>query len=172
MPDHGMSHDVMPDDGSFDRGARGRETEESADSRSEDAMKAKPADADNDLYECVEIYVPKKLEHLSELFLFLRKKLSERQQGIPQAVPIDGFSMYEVDGAFYSEQFFQERTIVIRILFKRAASEDAQSIREKIRTLGAEIASTVAITEEEFWICHYPQGVVIFRADNHENRHV
>jgi len=117
-------------------------------------------------FECVEIYVPKKLEHLSELYTFLRKKLIERKQGAPQDVPIDGFSMYEVDGAFYGEDVYQERTIVIRILFKRSATDDSESIREKIRSLGAEIASTVAITEEEFWICHYPQGVVIFRSDD------
>jgi hypothetical protein len=135
-------------------------------------MKANPADAEGLVLECVELYVPKKLEHLSEIFTFLRNKLSEREQGVRQAVPIDGFSIYEVDGAFYGERVYQERTLVIRILFKRAASEDRKSIREKIRALGAEIASTVALTEEEFWICHYPQGVVIFRSENHEDRDV
>jgi hypothetical protein len=133
-------------------------------------MKTKPVDAGDQLFECVEIYVSKKLEHLSEVFNFLRKKLSERKQGVQQAVAIDGFSMYEVDGAFYGEHIYQERTIVIRILFKRAKSDDGESIREKIQALGAEIASAVAITEEEFWICHYPQGVVIFRSEKHENR--
>ena len=130
------------------------------------------ADSANQLFECVEIYVPKKLEHLSELYNFLRKKLSERREGVVQAVPIDGFSMYEVDGAFYGDRIYEERTIVIRILFKRAPSDDDGSIREKIRSLGAEVASTVAITEEELWISHYPQGVVIFRTEDHENRDV
>jgi hypothetical protein len=132
-------------------------------------MMPNPVHAENEPFECVEIYVPKKLEHLSELFTFLRRKLSEREQGVPQAVPIDGFSMYEVDGAFYGEHVYQERTIVVRILFQREAADDAKSIREKIRALGAEIASTVAITEEEFWICHYPQGVVIFRSKDDRN---
>ncbi|MGE3317502.1 MAG: hypothetical protein AB7O26_20505 [Planctomycetaceae bacterium] len=115
--------------------------------------------------ECVEIYVPKNLEHLSELYNYLRRKLGERRDGVPQPVPIDGFSMYEVDGAFYSDRIYQERTIVIRILFRRDPADDAESVREKIQSLGAEIASTVAITEEEIWICHYPQGVVIFRSE-------
>jgi len=47
-------------------------------------MKANPADAEGLVFECVELYVPKKLEHLSEIFTFLRKKLSERQQGVPR----------------------------------------------------------------------------------------
>jgi hypothetical protein len=94
-------------------------------------MKANPADTEDLVFECVELYVPKKLEHLSEIFTFLRNKLSEREQGVRQAVAIDGFSIYEVDGAFYGEKVYQERTLVIRILFKRSASEDGKSIREK-----------------------------------------
>ena len=31
-------------------------------------MKANPADADALIFECVELYVPKKLEHLSEIY--------------------------------------------------------------------------------------------------------
>jgi hypothetical protein len=52
---------------------------------------------------------------------------------------------------------------VIRILFMRAADDNEESIRAKITSLGREIATTVALTEEELWICHYQQGVVIFR---------
>jgi hypothetical protein len=116
-----------------------------------------------DVFECVEIYVPKKLEHLSELFNYLRGKLHDRAAGVPQAVPIDGFSLYEVDGAFLGERVHEERTMVIRILLKRDTADDASSIWHKINALGSEVAATVAITEEELWICHYPQGVVIFR---------
>lgn len=113
--------------------------------------------------ECVEIYVPKKLEHLSELYNFLRSKLADRSEGRLRSVPIDGFSMYEVDGAFLSDRVYEERTLVIRILFMRAADDDQESIRNKITALGREIATTVALTEQELWVCHYPQGVVIFR---------
>jgi hypothetical protein len=113
--------------------------------------------------ECVEIYVPKTLEHLSALYAYLRKKLTDRKDGVAQDIPIDGFSMYEVDGAFYGDQIYQERTLVLRILFTRAAEDDADSIRRKIQSLGSEIATKVTLTEAELWICHYPQGVVIFR---------
>ena len=120
-------------------------------------------------FECVEIYVPKKLENLSKLYNYLQEKLTERQRGNEQDVVIDGFSMYEVDGAFYGHDIYQERTIVLRILFNRAEADTDQSIGEKIRVLGAEVAASVAIAEEELWICHYPQGVVIFRPRN-QNR--
>ena len=39
-------------------------------------MKSNPADAEGLVFECVELYVPKKLEHLSEIFNFLRNKLT------------------------------------------------------------------------------------------------
>ncbi|MBX3441368.1 MAG: hypothetical protein KF774_03090 [Planctomyces sp.] len=112
--------------------------------------------------ECVEVYLPKTLEHLSELYNYLRSKLKPRGAG-PDSQTIDGFSMYEVDGAFAGERIYQERTLVIRMLFLRADGDDERSIHRKIETLGREIASTVAIAEEQLWICHYPQGVVIFR---------
>jgi hypothetical protein len=115
-------------------------------------------------FECVEIYIPKKLEHLSELFTFLRNKLSQRGQEGESAVGIDGFSLYEVDGAFIGDQIYEERTVVIRILLHRGAGDEAGGVRERIETLGREVAATVALTEREVWICHYPQGVVIFRA--------
>jgi hypothetical protein len=114
-------------------------------------------------FECIEIYVPKKLEHLSELYSFLRQKLSERKAGVKQAVSIDGFSLYEVDGAFYGSELYQERTIVIRILLQQTGAADC-SIRQKIRALGREIAATVALSEEELWIGHYPQGIIIIQS--------
>lgn len=115
-------------------------------------------------FECVEIYVPKKLENVSALYTFLGTKLSDRKKGAKQNVPIDGFSMYEVDGAFYGEEIYQERTIVVRILFKRTASDDDATIEKKVGALGSEVAASVAMTEEGFWICHYRQGGIIFRA--------
>jgi hypothetical protein len=119
-------------------------------------------------FECIEIYVPKKLEHLSELYNYLRQKLSERKAGLRQGVLIDGFSLYEVDGAFYGAEIYQERTVVIRILVERAEDEDEQLILQKIQALGSEVATTVALTEEELWICHYPQRIVIIKARGRE----
>ena len=113
--------------------------------------------------ECVEIYVPKKLEHMSELYRLLRAKLTSRQEGQTQPLPIDGFSLYEVDGAFFGDRIYEERTVVIRILFKRTAQDADESIREKIAQLGREIAATVAYSEKELWICHQRQDALVFR---------
>ncbi len=110
---------------------------------------------------CVEVYVPKRLDTLSALYNYLRSKLTQRKAGIAQDVPIDGFSLYEVDGAFYGKEIYEERTVVLRILFDQ--SQASGSIEGRINTLGSEVAATVAMTEEEIWICHYPLDVVIFR---------
>jgi hypothetical protein len=115
--------------------------------------------------ECIEIYVPKKLEHLSELYNYLRKKLADRKAGVEHPVPIDGFSLYEVDGAFFGSEIYQERTVVIRILLERSAREADDTIRHQIQTLGSEIAETVALAEEELWIGHYTQELMIIQSD-------
>jgi len=113
--------------------------------------------------ECVEIYIPKKLEHLSEVFNYLRQKIVERSEGRTDSVTIDGFSLYEVDGAFLGRTIYQERTLVVRILFARDPEEDASVIQRKILELGRDIATAVALDEEELWVCHYPQSIVVFR---------
>ena len=112
--------------------------------------------------ECVEVYVPKKLENLSELFRYLRDKMLNRTSSGGGPV-IDGFSLYEVDGAFYGDQVFQERTLVIRLLFFIDPTDGAAVLEDQISTLGREIATTVAMKEAELWICHYPQRMHIFR---------
>jgi len=114
-------------------------------------------------FECVEVYVPKTLENVAKLYRFLETKLIERKQGLPQRAVIEGFSLYEVDGAFYGHEIYQERTIVVRLLLRHESSEDHQMLAGKIQVLGQEIAASVAMNEEELWICHFPQGVVIFR---------
>lgn len=113
--------------------------------------------------ECVEIYIPKKLEHLSEIFNYLQRKLEDRAAGLTESVTIDGFSLYEVDGAFLGGRIYQERTLVVRILFARKNAEETEAIQQKILELGRDIATAVALGEEELWICHYPQSVVVFR---------
>jgi hypothetical protein len=113
--------------------------------------------------ECVEIYIPKKLEHLSEVFNYLRQKIVDRSQVHADSVTIDGFSLYEVDGAFLGRTIYQERTLVVRILFARDSAADASVIQRKIMELGRDIATAVALAEEELWVCHYPQSVVVFR---------
>jgi hypothetical protein len=113
--------------------------------------------------ECVEIYIPKKLEHLSKVFNYLQQKLTERSEQRTDSVTIDGFSLYEVDGAFLGHTIYQERTLVVRILFARETTEESAAIQNKILELGRDIATAVALEEEELWVCHYPQSVMVFR---------
>src|ERR1700752_1277678 len=115
--------------------------------------------------ECVEIYLPKKLRLLSELYAFLRAKTTETVGDIV----LDGFSMYEVDGVFRGkEQLWEERSLVIRILFP--CSDDPHVVQSKIVDLGREIAAKVAMKEEEIWICQYRQKLSVFRPKPRRNK--
>ena len=106
---------------------------------------------------CIEIYLPKRLKHLSELYEFLRARTTEPISEIA----LEGFSIYEVDGVFRGQkELAEERSLVIRILFVRG---DAPGIEAKIKALGRQIADTVATTEEEIWIAQYSHIVAIFR---------
>jgi hypothetical protein len=109
--------------------------------------------------DCVEIYLPKSIEFLSQLFQFLREKVTNRL-GL---IVLDGFSIYEVDGVFQGERLWEQRTLVIRLLFVRPVGRPTQLVDERISILGGEIATRVAPTEEEIWICHYPQTLRIFQ---------
>jgi hypothetical protein len=108
--------------------------------------------------DCVEIYLPKSIEFLSELYRFLREKVTNRLGEIV----LDGFSVYEADGVFRGEELWEERTRVIHLLFIRSAETPAQSVEARIRDLGREIATKVAPKEEQIWVCHYPQSLTIF----------
>jgi hypothetical protein len=110
--------------------------------------------------DCIEIYLPKNLKHLSELYLFLRDSIEARRGGIA----LEGFSIYEVDGVFRgaNNRVWDERTLVIRILLIRPGDLPILSLRGKIADLGSEICR-IAAAEEEIWICDYTQGVSVFR---------
>jgi hypothetical protein len=108
--------------------------------------------------DCVEIYLPKSIAFLSELYQMLRDKTMSRLGGIV----LDGFSIYEADGVFHGEVLWEQRTLVIRILFIRKAATPDYLLDETIIELGQEIATKVAVSEEQIWICHYPQNLRIF----------
>lgn len=108
--------------------------------------------------DCVEIYLPKTIEFLSELYRFLRDKVKNR---LDQVV-LDGFSVYEVDGVFRGEKLWEQRTLVIRLLMVRNAEKPASLVEAIVRDLGTDIVAKVAPQEEEVWICHYPQTVSVF----------
>ena len=67
-----------------------------------------------------------------------------------------------MDGVFYGEKLWEQRTLVIRILLIRTADTPPKMLDETILELGQEIATKVAVSEEQIWICHYPQHLRIF----------
>ncbi len=103
-----------------------------------DAIKRKQID-------CVEAYLPKSIDFLSELYQLLRDKVTYRLGNLV----LDRFSIYEVDGVFQGETLWEQRTLVIRMLFIRKASTPATLVDAIILELGREIATKVAIREEQ-----------------------
>jgi hypothetical protein len=55
-----------------------------------------PALPDKKEVDCVEVYLPKTIQFLSQLYQMLRDKTTNRWGN----VVLDGFSIYEVDGVF------------------------------------------------------------------------
>jgi hypothetical protein len=110
-------------------------------------------------FQCVEIYLPKRLKHLSELYDFLRNKVTQRLG----ALVLEGLSIYEVDGVFRgAKQLWEERTLVIRILLPPAAEQPLIVLQGRINDLGRELC-VVAGDEEEIWISNYSQTVTVFK---------
>src|SRR5438046_9787612 len=97
--------------------------------------------------DCIEIYLPKSIDFLSELYQMLRDKTKNRLGSIV----LDGFSIYEADGVFYGEALWEQRTLIIRILFIRKAETPANLLETTIFQLGQEIATRVAVREEQIW---------------------
>jgi hypothetical protein len=92
------------------------------------------------------------------LYKLLRDKVRDRLAPIA----LDGFSIYEVDGVFRGEEEWEQRTLVIRLLLIRPQVGFVASVSELISNLGREIATKVAVKEEQIWICQYPQTLTVF----------
>ena len=107
--------------------------------------------------EIVEIYVPARLEYLSNLYGWLDKELNA---GANQAL-FRGFSLYEVNGAFRGDvDVYEERTIVIRLIFDlpEAAESDKSDERMRRGRIGDIIEDVAQITkgqEEELWLIRF-----------------
>src|SRR5215216_5281582 len=87
-------------------------------------------------FQCMEIYLPKRLKHLSELYDFLRAKVAQRVD----ALVLDGLSIYEVDGVFKGgRQVWEERTLVVRILLPPSAEQPQMVLQGRINDLGREL---------------------------------
>ena len=57
---------------------------------------------------------------------------------------------------------WEQRTLVIRLLLIRKAATPLDLLDATVFEFGREIATKVAIGEEQIWICHYPQSLRIF----------
>src|SRR5256885_17077947 len=112
----------------------------------------RPQPADSQ-YECVEIYLPKRLRHLSELYDFLREKVEQRVG----AILLEGFSIYEVDGVFHgAKQLWEERTLVIRTLLPPSVELPAVGLQGRIHELGRDLCKG-AVEDEEGWMLQQSQ---------------
>ena len=96
----------------------------------------------------------------SQLYQMLLDKTRNRLG----SVVLDGFSIYEVDGVFHGERetLWEQRTLVIRILLVRKADTPSDLLDVTVLELGREIATKVAVREEQIWICHYAQNLRVF----------
>jgi hypothetical protein len=48
-------------------------------------------------------------------------------------------------------------------MFIRTAGSASELLSGRIADLGWELANTVAVNEEQIWICHYPQDLFVFK---------
>lgn len=94
----------------------------------------------------LEIYIPKKLDYLSELYKFLTDQIKLNSK----VLLLSGFSIYEVDGAYTGQKVYEERILVVRIIYNQ--SDD---ISLKIDELANEIIKICQKKEEEIWLLQY-----------------
>jgi hypothetical protein len=111
----------------------------------------RPRDSD-----CLELYLPKKLSHLSAFYDDLRRRLEDNSPETTKTFPITGFSIYEVDGAWRDDQgnIYDERSLVVRPLLDRTEQRSDAEFQDHFNKLAHEIAS-VAKEEKAIMICHY-----------------
>jgi hypothetical protein len=121
-------------------------------------------------HDCVELYLPKRLAYLSALYDYLQKRLRERPGDRARGFALDGFSIYEVDGAWLDQlpevaassepaeepPIADERTLVIRVLVPHNEGLDAASFRTGLNELAEDIA-TLAPGEKAILISYHRQ---------------
>lgn len=96
--------------------------------------------------EMVEIYVPRRLEYLSELYQWLREQLEDGSL-------LKGFSLYEVSGAYVGTRIFTEQTMVVRLIFDLVEAElERISHEQRIDDIADAILGITGTEEEEVWL--------------------
>jgi hypothetical protein len=111
-------------------------------------------------YDCVELYLPKRLAYLSGLYAYLHSRLQEPGDQQARAFVLDGFSIYEVDGAWRDQAteapVSDERTLVIRVLVQHNEESDPEAFRRKISELAQDVAA-LAADEKAIFISYHRQ---------------
>jgi hypothetical protein len=100
--------------------------------------------------EILEAYIPAKLEYLARLYEWLQAQLYSHPKPLLQ-----GFSIYEVNGAFHGKEVYEERTLVVRVVVESARRRRAR-VGDLIRALLAELHAITQGKEEELWIIRTP----------------
>lgn len=118
-------------------------------------MESEVASRPPDRIEILEVYVPARVEYLANLYVWLREQL----YSLPRPL-LQGFSIYEVNGAFRGiERVYEERTAVIRVVFAAASVEDEGEQRAHEARVGEIAEEFRKITEEregEIWLIRVP----------------
>lgn len=108
-----------------------------------------------DAIEIIEAYVPARVEYLANLYVWLRQELYSHPKPLLQ-----GFSIYEVNGAFRgTREVYQERTIVIRIVFDAPQEDDdgeARAYEARIREVVGRMKRITEDREEKLWLIRIP----------------
>jgi len=106
------------------------------------------------------VYVPRRLAYLSELYRWLQDELEQRDS---QRL-IGGFSLYEVAGSYRGQsQTYTEQTLVVRLIFERAAEERERESHEiRVREILDEVVRITRRGEEEIWIIRMPADKLVW----------
>jgi hypothetical protein len=74
---------------------------------------------------------------------------------------LDGFTIYEADGAFWDEALFEERTLVIRLLLVNTRWQD-EVAQTKINEIGRILAKDIAPQQRQIWITSLSGYLAVF----------
>jgi hypothetical protein len=97
-----------------------------------------------------EIYVPKRAAYLSGLCRFLHRAVATRDP-----IRLDGFTVYEVDGAYRGcAGPCEERVCVVRLILPTAIAE-ARTPNPSVLELGRRVLRITRFKEEQVWIVRY-----------------
>jgi len=107
-----------------------------------------------------ELYIPKRTNYLSELYQFLHDAVTSGA-----SIRLDGFSVYEVDGAYRGKaQAYEERVCVVRLVLPKAIAE-ARTPNPSVLEMGQKLLQITGFKEEEVWIVRYA-GCEVFSFKN------